>query len=332
MRSTIAILVHLLLLGQAFGFCPKRFSDSEAGVETTTWQPGAAGAVRVAFSDTLDPPKIAAIKAAFEAWAAVICSTLAFEYLEDSSELFDMAQTSYSAPSSALAEIYVFWIDGTSEPPDFVAGFENTLAHTFPRHDGTGKLTTASIALNAASTRYEWRILTEDNTTFFDIQSVMTRLVAEVIGLDQSNFNSGTILDEQAFYTGLGEREPLQDDQDGMKYLYWDEACSEGERPPDPGEDQFCYPKPTDAGTTDGGATPADAGLDGSAGDAATSSGGCTSTTQCAEGEVCSAEGECVAIGDDDGCSCAISLEPRQGIAGLLLFCALALLLKRRRR
>jgi hypothetical protein len=328
LRLSCALVLQLLCSSYAHGYCLVRFSDSTPGVELNSWQTSAGEAVRVAFSNTFDAAKIKAVRAAFEAWAAVECSTLAFEFLDQPEELFDPETTSYAAPFGPLAQIYVFWIDERATPPDLVAGFEGSIAHAFPRHDRNGRLTSASIALNGANPDYPWGVLGEDDPSLFDVQSVMTQLVGEVIGLATSSFTSGTVMiTKELIYAGIGPRAPLQDDREGLRYLYWDEQCSDARRPPEPAERLECDVHELDSDAGDGLAVPsARAPSDGADGEAAAH---CSSRGQCATGQICNRDGRCVATGDD-GASCATAAGAARGPFALLVTVVVALIARRR--
>lgn len=319
-------LLALVSARPAGAYCVKRFANASSAVTETIWR--TEGAVRVAFSDTLDEQTRAALESAFEAWAGVTCSTLSFEFL---AEPFPIADTSYEQPTSPQADIYVFWVTATGVPSDLPGGFAQIIAHTYPAHDREGKLTRASIAINDMGGTFRWKVLEADDKAFFDVQTAVLPLIGEVIGLTSSDQQSETVLKRGSIFSGLGERAPLRDDEEGLRHLYWDETCEDDQRPPGPAADSVCAPPPArvDAGSTDGG--PADGGSS----DGGLSDGGrrCTSNDECAEGEICDGDGRCVTrSADDDGCSCATRAQPAHVALGVLLLAAFACVRPRRAR
>ena len=297
---------------------------------------------------------LAAINKAFATWEAPTCSKLAFK----STGTFALCT---DAPCLAFGKtkgtIDIYWFTGKSDL------FKNTTTPSSPyatfayvNHDGAGAISGGSIGVNAFD--FKWKTTGEGG--FLDVQNEMTALIGGVIGLADSGIK-GTTMSGKITYGETAKRTLAQDDIDGLTHLYLVKGCP---APPSPGSNGCSKGTPVGDGPppaldlgpapdsgADGPTTKEGGGSDGPAsGETSGSADGplaspeastadssgkqCTSSSQCADGYICSAEGACVKLGggegdDDDGCGCEVGQGGGGGMALLGLLCLLGC---RRRR
>ena len=280
----------------AAAYCLKRFTGT---VPYASWET-APVSYRVS-SDLQDPALLAAIDSAFGTWGGVECSKLKFTKGAN----FDRKQTPFEHNEEA---ILIFWYGDS-------AGFPTETqyaSYSFVGHNNAGRLTRGAIAINDFG--YDWSASGEANK--IDLQSELTAYIGSVIGLTFSN-SPNSIMRNNISFGDTSKRSLLQDDRDALRYLYGDDSCASM---PEPGIDGCSGgAAPLDGGSAaaDGGSTRPDAGGQGksdlgslglvdagprtdgggSRQDTGTSPAGCTRSTDCASGQVCTAEGSCVALG-----------------------------------
>jgi hypothetical protein len=193
-----------------------------------------------------DPQLLAAIDAAFATWGAEQCSTLK---LAKGAQFAPCFQTPCAANTLEFLQtsghINVFWYSsatGYPSNPQYVA-------YMYITHDGAGKITNASIAINAFT--YTWNATGGSAAQMIlDLQNAMTGFIGNVIGLDDSNVPGASM------YPGLvfgdtSKRTLAQDDIDGLVYLYQATGCPS---PPPPGANGCSVAPPSDGGPSPDGA------------------------------------------------------------------------------
>jgi len=306
-------------------------------------------------SNLTDASVLAAIHQAFSTWEAVKCSQLAFKKAGTFTLCSDAPCLAFG---KTKATIDVYWFTGKSDL------FKNTSTPSAPyatfayvNHDSAGAITGGSIGVNAFD--FKWK--TTGAGGFLDVQNEMTALVGGVIGLTDSGIK-GTTMSGKITYGETAKRTLAQDDMDGVSHLYLVKGCP---APPSPGSNGCSKgipvgdgppPKldlgPVNEGGTDGPST--EGGADGpvsgdkqasfdgpTSGSETSTEGGsakqCTSTSQCPAGYICSAEGQCVKLGgqegeDEEGCGCGVGARGGGRLALLSLLLLGGLLLLRRRR
>jgi len=347
--SRMIALVGLMSLAlgpaRAAAYCLDKYSAQSSYAAWTT-QP-----VKYRVSTTLtDTALLAAIDKAFQTWGSVQCSTLKFS--KDAQ--FAMA----SAPfDKSTGHVNIYWVTKASELP---TGMDSKYYFFHYKHfDAKGQLVGASMAVNGMT--YNWSATGGDAATF-DLQNVLTHYIGKVVGLTDSKTKGAVMFPDVTF--GQTSKQTLTaDDIAGLQYLYLATGCPK----PTPPDSSGCSTGGTtvaDGGTsvadggqatTDGGApSTSDAGVlpvseagtaqpDAGAGGVYYDLGGgggggqCSSSSQCAADEVCSAEGTCVKVGagssdGDSGCNIApLSGPPSAALWALLCLGLCALLLRRRR-
>ncbi len=330
-----ALLTTLVGAGSAGAYCLPQIQGYDG---YSSWQ----AEVTYHLSDTLtDQATIAAIDAAFATWAAVKCSSLSF----NKGAAFKIADVPFQ--NHQQDGIYVFWFtdaDKAAWPTD-----PKYVSYSFFGIDGQGGISQASIGVNGFNTNTPWA--TDGNASAIDVQGQMTALIGQVIGLDKSDV-ADSVMTGTVSVGDTSKQTLEQDDIDAVTHLYLEQGCPQ---PPAPGAsctgslpqpDGGTTPPvdggtapPSDGGTTpppppaDGGTAPPPPQLDG--GTAPPTPGTCTSSPQCAEGEVCTAEGVCVGKGggdEGDGCCAVAPRRPRPLTVVLTLGLALWLGLRLRRR
>jgi MYXO-CTERM domain-containing protein len=308
--------------------------------------------VKYRVSNTLKDAKIlAAIDAAFKTWGSVACSSLTFQ--KDAQ--FDPQSVGFQA---STGHINIFWATQASELPTQMD--PKYYFFHFRNFSPTGFTTGGSMAVNAA--KYNWTAAGADSSSF-DVQNVLTHYIGKMIGLKDSK-TPNTVMFPDVGFGQTSKRTLTSDEIEAIQYLYTKTGCT---KPPAPGADgcrTVSNPPPPPPGT-DGGTSPPPAGADGGGTNPPPSTGsdgapppdpsadasppgtypdgggggglGCTSSAECAAGEVCTAEGKCVPLssgasggGDDGGCVVAPASPPAPSLI-LLLGLAVIGLLRRRR-
>jgi hypothetical protein len=264
-----------------------------------------------------DTAILGAIDKAFQTWEAVPCSTLAFK----NGGSFAMSSVAFDKPDPY---IYIFWYDAANKaawpaPNPAWASYVFTMFGMIQNFNG------ASIAINAFNVKWN---ATGGASDTFDVQNELTRLIGQVIGLEDSTVPGATM------YPGLNygdtsKQTLAQDDIDGLVYLYKKAGCPD---PPPPGPSGCSGGSPaTDGGTQpgqEGGVSPGqeggvvppgkeggvvppgkEAGQPGSDGiPSYYDFGGYGCVPPCASDEVCTIDKVCVKVGgdEDDGCGCRL--------------------------
>lgn len=338
----ISLTVFLALPRVSLGYCLDKYPGQ------TSYAVWKAQPIKYRVSSNLTDTKIlAAIDAAFQAWAADGCTALTFK----KEAAFAIASVQFN---SASDYINIHWVTKTAELPSGMDA--KWFAFHFRSFNPNGQLVGGAVALNALT--YKWSSTGGDSATF-DVQNVMTHYVGQLIGLTDSKVKN-TVMFPDVGFGQTAKRTLTADDLAGIQQMYLAAGCT---KPAAPGADGCNNtivvpppPPPGDSGTTptgDGGSTQpkpdtgavqpgSEAGIpaqpDMGTGptyyyDQGTPSGGqCTSSSQCAADEVCTQEGVCVKTGGGDGDSGCNTGSAPAGVPlwpGLLL--CLGLLLLRRR-
>ncbi len=333
MRIPWLIITCIGLLGlapTAHGYCVQAFPGA---AKVAAW---GSLPVKYRVSDTLtDPALLAAIDQAFQTWGTVPCSSLSF--VKDPP--FAISAVPYD---TFTGHINIYWV---TSPASWPAGVPTaSYYHESFQADTAGNITHVSMAVNAFT--YAWNA-TGGNATTFDVQDILTYLIGGAIGLTRST-TAGAVMFPGATFGETTRRTLAQDDIDGVTALYPKAGC-----PPAPAPAAACPPVgpfPDGGLRTDGPIGPAPDGapvVHDSAGQPrvdrlpSSDSGaprhdgaaaGCTSSAQCAAGEICTAEGDCVKVSSDKGCGCEVgaAAAPPGGAGVLLLLATAALLLRPR--
>lgn len=340
--ATIGLLVTFK--GDAAAYC---LNIPQGLDKEVTWQ---TIPVTYQVSDTLtDAAMLQAIDDAFAAWGAVECSKLAFTKGAQFTICTESDKTQCAAntvhPEHSTPYINIFWYTSNTGFPTA----DSNAYYYMTWYGMIGSIEGATLAVNAFN--FDWNATGGDTTTL-DVQNELTYMIGMVIGLAASTV-AGASLEKGITFGDTEKRSLEQDDKDGLVHLYKEDGCPD---PPEP--DPSCAggtpPPPGDGGTTPGdggGTTPGDGGgtTPGDGGgttpgedggvvpgvDGGGTGTGCSSSAECAEDEVCTAEGICKKVGgDDDGCGCRIGLEQRGTgpLAVLVFILGLAVLGLRRRR
>ena len=308
-------------------------------------------------SDNLtDAAMLKAIDDAFATWEAVKCSTMKFTKgsqfkICTESDKTKCATGTVHFDAFTNGYIYIFWYD-SSNSTAFPVGDTNAY-YTFINYDMPDTIKGGAIAVNAF--KYNWNATGGDKTSpgIIDLQNEATTMVGSMIGLSDATIAAASMYPNLKF-GDTAKRSLHQDDIDGITYLYFDKADTTCTLPPAPGADGCSGTAPApDGGTPTGdgtvptgdgtvptgdGAPPAgDGTIYTESGMPLTDSGSgkqCTSSAQCAEDEICSAEGICVKVGggDDDGCGCRLDRQASRSLPLMLLIIGIPLILLRRRR
>jgi hypothetical protein len=332
MRIPLVLITCIGVLGltqAAHGYCLQAF-------------PGASKAaawgnlpVKYRVSDTLtDQALLGAIDQAFQTWGTVPCSRLTFT----KDPPFAISSVPYT---QFTGHINVYWVTNPSSWPAGVA--TSSYYHESFQSDTVGNMSHVSVAVNAFT--YAWNA-TGGNATTFDVQNILTYLVGQAIGLVAST-TPGAVMFPGANFGDTTRRVLSQDDIDGLTSLYLQTGC-----PAPPGLGVGCPavgpfpdgglkadarsgPAPDGSAVKDGTAATRMDGVTGSESGAPRPDGKgtrCTSSTQCAAGEICTAEGDCAKLSSDKGCGCEVGASSAlPGGARLLLLLPAALFLGRRR-
>lgn len=324
--SLIALLGSSLLApSRAQGYCLQKFATLPGFV---TWKQE----VPYYVSDNVTDPAIAAaIDAAFQAWAAVPCTTFRVR----KAGTFALGAQPFKGHGFG---IYVYWHttpDGYLVDPKFIS-------HAFLSVEGEGDIVGGSIGVNAFSVSWG----TAGQPDAFDVQGEMTERIGQVIGLETSNAPT-SVMSRTLRFADLEKRTLKTDDINALTFLYGGPGCATP--PPAPGQDG-CAPPPAEqepppaptpdlgpAHALEAGVLPSglDAGTAPPAGDVGSMPlvGGptrCAASEQCPGGQICGAEGYCVGgAGEHDG-GCALA--GPAGLSGFPMILAGLLLVRRRRR
>jgi hypothetical protein len=250
-------------------------------------------------SNLKDAKILAAIDAAFATWAAQSCTTLRFK----KGSTFSISEKF----EHGVEEIRVYWFTQAQGFPSSA----QYIAYTFTGHNNIGGLVQGSIAVNAFNQKWA----TDGSSSQYDAQGQLTSLIGQVIGFTYSNKTDSVI--QQSVSPGDVSRRTLgQDDIDALHHHYNGGSCPAAPHPgadgctgsapaPDggptyldigvqPRPDYGTGPRPDMGVSPDRGTTPQpDSGYRFDTG----ANKQCQNSTQCANGEVCTAEGQCVRLG-----------------------------------
>jgi len=296
-------------------------------------------------SDTVTDPKIvAAIDAAFNAWGSVPCSKLKFT--KGASFTPCLAEPCAAATVKFKHEtpyIFVFWVTTAW------SGFDNPTtpkmpfaSNSFFWDDHVGGLTGASIAVNAKDYAFSGD-LAAGCSGVFDVKNFVMPLVGGAIGLRDSDYKP-SVMDGEIKFCSTEKHNLTADDKNGLYFHYSDGTCP---APPQPNA-SGCAGGPGGQPSGDGqarrdGGVPVTDGPRREGGGPVSESGvpiareagapQCTSSGQCASGELCDVTGHCVPGGDGGGC-CRVSHAGARlnGVPTALLVLALLAVGLRRRR
>ena len=269
--------------------------------------------------------EFAAVRAAFAEWAAAECADIQFQDdgLIPATEPVNLQHTAN--------EIRVYWARTTDE---WGLASRGPIARTWFNHDGTGKITSAAILINAIDKPFS----TVGAGDKYDVQSVVATEVGRVLGLAGVN-DPNSVMYPSFSMGSTAKRQLSPDDAAGAAYLYPGGAAEDGGTcspgTPDtncqstPPQDGGVTPQDGGGGQSDGGASGEDGGV---SGDGGSLDGGqyCNSGNDCPSG-ICDVNHQCVPAPEDDGCSCRVGGAEGRWALGALLLLALGLVLVRRR-
>jgi hypothetical protein len=336
-----AAALALLAAGPVHAYC---LSGNMSGTKCRAF---ATKAITYRVSSNLtDAGLLAAIDKAFATWQAVTCTGLTFT----KGAAFPIS-TTFNNPGDGIS---IFWVTQASELPTGMDA--KYYAYSFHGFNASGDLTSNSVAFNAIATAYKWNA-TGGAADTFDMQNVMTQYVGLAIGLDYA-VAAGSAMSKDLGYALTPDHRTLSaDDINAVSALY-PGTCAKS-----PAADAACPTKCTvgPPGPTPDGGPRTDAQVvptgDGktTTGDGKTTTGdgkttiydysvtkydgstgaGCTSSTQCAAGQICSVDHVCVntTSGGGKSCGCLVAGRPDAALPtlGVLALAAIALLLQRRR-
>ena len=264
-----------------------------------------------------------AIDAAFATWSsAVDCDTISFTRGDDT---MSVDQTHWMTDGDEIYVLVFFeadmneWLSGPS------------VGRFFWSHDGTGKMTGATVFLNAF--HHTWS--TDSTAGSLDVQSIVTALVGRSLGITSAMEGNATY---PSYQTANTDKRTLgSDDIAAMTYIYPGDGmdCMMPDAPEEicTGSMPDCPPRPM-TGTPDSGVPPVDS-------DGGTTNPGTDSGTPPPVGQD---SGSPPPLGmdagttppmmmdpdDDEGCGCRVASQ-REAPVGLLGLLGLALLWRRRR-
>jgi MYXO-CTERM domain-containing protein len=296
-------------------------------------------------SNLSDAAILGAIDKAFATWQGVTCTGLNFT----KGAAFAI-NTPFDQASDAIS---IYWVTQNSELP---TGMDpKYYAYSFHGFTASGDLSGSSVAFNAFG--YKWNA-TGGAADTFDVQNVLTQYVGLMIGLDYSQ-QAGAVMYKDLGYALTPDKRTLkQDDINAVSALYpgtcaaspaADSSCASKctvgppGPTPDAGLKKDTQAPPTGDGKTttgDGKTTTGDGKTtiyDGSVikYDGSTTTG-CTSSSQCASGQICSVDHVCVntTSGGGKSCGCLVAGRPDRAPPALafLALAGVGLFLLRRRR
>jgi hypothetical protein len=329
----LAFVVAALSSPAAYGFCLEHPTGGTGALPKAYWATipitfriHDTGSATGPLGSTVQPDKaseLTAVRAAFAEWAAASCTHIQFTEgtLIDSAEVVNLQHTAN--------EIRVYWARDMTE---WGISTTTSIARTWYNQDGTGKITSAGILLNAIDKSYS----TTGAADRFDVQSVVATEVGRVLGLAAVS-DASAVMYPSFQMASISKRTLSADDVAGATYLYPDPAGTDGGTCTLGTPDTNCQGvTQQDGGTTqeDGGATQHDGGGGEDGGGSGDGGTYCTTGNQCPSG-ICDVDHQCVPKADDSGCGCAVGSLGRGGYLGLSLLglgLALGLGVLRRRR